>query len=99
MGYIHFCAKCRVRPFWPDPVITLRRGCYADFNCGQGLAWLLHQKRNEEQLMRNTKITRFFILLLGVTWIGLGCAGCKHTANGAGQDIEQMGQKIQEKTE
>jgi predicted small secreted protein len=24
--------------------------------------------------------------------------GCKHTANGAGQDIEKMGEKIQEKT-
>jgi predicted small secreted protein len=25
--------------------------------------------------------------------------GCKHTANGMGQDIEKAGQKIQEKTE
>ena len=24
--------------------------------------------------------------------------GCKHTAHGAGEDIEQMGEKIQEKT-
>lgn len=31
--------------------------------------------------------------------LGAAAVGCKHTANGAGQDIEQAGQKIQEKTQ
>jgi predicted small secreted protein len=29
----------------------------------------------------------------------LAATGCKHTAHGAGKDIEQMGEKIQEKTQ
>ncbi len=36
------------------------------------------------------------VALLGV--LGTVTA-CKHTANGAGKDIEQMGEKIQEKTQ
>jgi predicted small secreted protein len=34
------------------------------------------------------------LLALGV----INWCGCKHTANGAGQDIERAGEKIQEKT-
>lgn len=37
------------------------------------------------------------LLILGIT--GIASTGCKHTAHGAGEDIEHMGQKIQEKTQ
>jgi predicted small secreted protein len=29
----------------------------------------------------------------------VAATGCKHTAHGAGEDIEKMGEKIQEKTD
>jgi len=37
------------------------------------------------------------IVLTGVSSLVL-VSGCKSTANGAGRDIEKMGEKIQEKT-
>jgi len=45
-----------------------------------------------------TKINRFLITLLASTILAVSAAGCKHTAHGAGQDIENMGEKIKEKT-
>ena len=38
------------------------------------------------------------ILLVGLILM-IGVGGCKGTAHGAGQDIEKMGEKIQEKTD
>lgn len=38
------------------------------------------------------------LLALGL-FLSVFTSGCKHTANGAGQDIERMGEKIQEKTQ
>ena len=37
-----------------------------------------------------------FAIMLAV--YALAVAGCKHTAHGAGEDIEKAGEKIQEKT-
>ena len=39
-----------------------------------------------------------FILTVFVTALLMVAIGCKHTAQGAGKDIEKMGEKIQEKT-
>jgi predicted small secreted protein len=49
--------------------------------------------------MKNTRINRFILILFAASFLGLTVTGCKHTANGAGKDIEKMGEKIQEKTE
>jgi predicted small secreted protein len=49
--------------------------------------------------MKNIKINWFILLLFASTLVGLTGLGCKHTANGAGQDIQNMGEKIQEKTQ
>jgi len=38
-------------------------------------------------------------LCAAITAVTFTLLGCKHTANGAGKDIEKMGEKIQEKTE
>jgi len=39
------------------------------------------------------------IILAGLLAVyALAFVGCKHTAHGAGQDIEKAGDKIQEKT-
>ncbi|MBL9169482.1 MAG: hypothetical protein JNN07_17205 [Verrucomicrobiales bacterium] len=43
-------------------------------------------------------LTRFGLLLVCLM-LSFAGSGCKHTANGAGQDIEKMGEKIQEKTQ
>jgi predicted small secreted protein len=49
--------------------------------------------------MTTAKINQIFVVMpLAVTLLGFIGMGCKHTANGAGKDIEQMGEKIQEKT-
>ncbi len=39
------------------------------------------------------------ICLLCLSAIWMVATGCQNTAHGAGEDIEKMGQKIQEKTE
>jgi predicted small secreted protein len=51
--------------------------------------------------MKNTRISRLILILslFAASFLGLIATGCKHTAHGAGQDIEQMGEKIQEKTQ
>ncbi len=41
------------------------------------------------------KVTLF--ALAGILLLGLA-SGCKNTANGAGRDIEKIGEKIQDKT-
>jgi predicted small secreted protein len=38
------------------------------------------------------------ILCLSVAILTAPLVGCKHTAHGAGEDIEEMGEKIQDKT-
>jgi predicted small secreted protein len=50
-------------------------------------------------VMNPLKLTLHKIsLLLVCLLLSFATSGCKHTANGAGQDIEKMGEKIQEKT-
>ncbi len=49
--------------------------------------------------MKNAKNRTFILILLALGLLGLTSMGCKHTAHGAGQDIERLGEKIQEKTE
>ena len=49
--------------------------------------------------MKNIRIKGFIILLVASILVGVTGLGCKHTANGAGQDIQHMGEKIQEKTQ
>jgi len=43
-----------------------------------------------------TFLSLFFASAVAV--LALTLNGCKHTAHGAGQDIENMGEKIKEKT-
>jgi predicted small secreted protein len=38
------------------------------------------------------------ILAVMLAFYALAVVGCKHTAHGAGEDIEKAGEKIQEKT-
>ena len=47
--------------------------------------------------MKNKATILVSILIFAVT--ALVTSSCKNTANGAGKDIENMGEKIQEKTE
>jgi predicted small secreted protein len=53
---------------------------------------------DRREIMKTAHFNRFIIVLFAAALLGLAGAGCKHTAHGAGQDIEQMGDKIQEKT-
>lgn len=43
-------------------------------------------------------LKQFVVTLFALAVFGSAASGCKHTANGAGKDIEKMGEKIQEKT-
>ncbi len=45
-----------------------------------------------------TIIPRIVILLVATVMVAL-TTGCRSTAHGAGEDIENMGEKIQEKTD
>ena len=45
-----------------------------------------------------TSIKRCVLSLLVVAFLMSAATGCKNTAQGAGKDIENMGEKIQEKT-
>jgi predicted small secreted protein len=56
-----------------------------------------HEK--SQAIMKNIRIKGFIILLVASILVGVTGLGCKHTANGAGQDIQHMGEKIQEKTQ
>jgi predicted small secreted protein len=47
--------------------------------------------------MKTNKLNWLLLTLFTMALL-LGITGCKHTAHGAGEDIEQMGEKIQEKT-
>jgi predicted small secreted protein len=49
--------------------------------------------------MKTIQFDRFIIMLFAAVLLSLAGAGCKHTAHGAGEDIEKMGDKIQEKTQ
>ena len=46
----------------------------------------------------NIMIKRILIALLAATLMIIAGTGCKHTAHGVGEDVEKMGEKIQEKT-
>lgn len=45
------------------------------------------------------KLRSLAIVLSTLALIALLGTGCKNTAHGAGEDIENMGEKIQEKTD
>jgi predicted small secreted protein len=51
--------------------------------------------------MKNVSSTwkRLLLLLAFTAVLGNGAVACKNTVHGAGQDIENAGQKIQEKTQ
>ena len=49
--------------------------------------------------MNMRKVRMILCIILSAFILSFITSGCKHTANGAGKDIEQMGEKIQEKTE
>ena len=52
-----------------------------------------HQTK-EEYIMIKSKV----IALLAAAVMIIAGTGCKHTAHGVGEDVEKMGEKIQEKT-
>ena len=43
-------------------------------------------------------VKRLVTVLSAFAMLAITGTGCKHTAHGAGQDIENMGEKIKEKT-
>ncbi len=45
-----------------------------------------------------TIIQRLVLSLFAAALLVASTTGCKHTARGAGEDIENVGEKIQEKT-
>jgi predicted small secreted protein len=45
-----------------------------------------------------TTITRILLVLFCTALLLSGTTACKNTAQGAGKDIENIGEKIQEKT-
>ena len=45
-----------------------------------------------------TKMERIFVLTAVLAFLLVAGTGCKNTAHGAGEDIEKVGEKIQEKT-
>jgi predicted small secreted protein len=55
--------------------------------------------QSKQQIMKTMHFNRLIIVLFAAALLGLAGTGCKHTAHGAGQDIEKMGDKIQEKTQ
>ncbi|MGE3309405.1 MAG: hypothetical protein AB7O66_05485 [Limisphaerales bacterium] len=48
--------------------------------------------------MKN-RLARATISLLAGLLLAISMTACKNTAHGAGKDIEEMGEKIQEKTD
>jgi predicted small secreted protein len=44
------------------------------------------------------QIQRFVLVIFAAALLALSAAGCKHTARGVGKDMENAGEKIQEKT-
>lgn len=41
---------------------------------------------------------RFVLVIFAVALLALSATGCRHTASGFGKDVENAGEKIQEKT-
>jgi predicted small secreted protein len=44
------------------------------------------------------QMQRFVLMMFAVVLLALSVAGCKNTARGVGKDVENAGEKIQEKT-
>jgi predicted small secreted protein len=44
------------------------------------------------------QMQRFVLVMFAVALLALSAVGCKHTARGFGKDMENAGEKIQEKT-
>ena len=49
-------------------------------------------------IIMKPKIERFLALVSVLAFLMIAGTGCKNTAHGAGEDIEKVGEKIQEKT-
>jgi predicted small secreted protein len=49
--------------------------------------------------MKPRKLISTLMLVAAAAIYVLAGTGCKNTAHGAGQDIERMGEKVQEKTD
>ena len=45
-----------------------------------------------------TNIRQLLLILCAAILVNVLTTGCKNTAHGAGEDIEKMGEKIQDKT-
>ncbi len=45
-----------------------------------------------------TSLKRIVIFLGVITLLAIVCTGCRHTARGFGKDMENAGEKIQQKT-
>jgi len=43
--------------------------------------------------MKNYSVNRLILILFAALSLGFAATGCKHTAHGAGEDIEKMGEK------
>jgi predicted small secreted protein len=46
----------------------------------------------------NIKIQRLVLTLFAVALLAASAVGCRNTAHGVGEDVEKVGDKIQEKT-
>lgn len=46
----------------------------------------------------NIKIQRLVLTLFAVALLAVSAVGCRNTAHGVGEDVEKVGDKIQEKT-
>jgi len=58
----------------------------------------MHDENRKKKLKKFNMKTSILCILFCSLLFCLGTSGCKNTANGAGKDIENMGEKIQEKT-
>lgn len=52
----------------------------------------------DDPMQKHSRTQRTIIILFAGLLLMTGPSGCKNTAHGAGEDIEKMGEKIQEKT-
>jgi predicted small secreted protein len=72
--------------------------CHSEFGflfASEGLSRSYSPPTNQG---KSVMIKSIFIALLAATVMILAGTGCKHTAHGVGEDVEKMGEKIQEKT-
>lgn len=54
--------------------------------------------KTQTKTIMTIKIQRLLLALLAVAALSLSVVGCQNTAHGVGEDVEKVGDKIQEKT-